>query len=65
MNAKFDLGVKNEPIIVLEPEQGVEAILMQAFLCFDANILTVRVQRSENGVGQIKRVQIFAHQGDS
>jgi hypothetical protein len=56
MTAKFELIGQHEPVIVLTPDCGDEAILMAAFLKYDANVFTVSVERYENG--RIRSVEL-------
>ncbi len=56
MKAKFDLEGLHNPVLVVEPDHGVEAILMSAWLGYDANSFRVSVERREDG--QIKSVMI-------
>lgn len=58
MNAHFELEGKHDPVLIVEPDYGVEDMLMAAFLRYDANVFTVHVERLENG--RIKAVTFIA-----
>lgn len=58
MMAHFDIEGPHQPVIVLTPDSGVEAILMAAFLRYDSNAFSVSVARHENG--RIKHVTVIA-----
>lgn len=59
MEAKFEMGRPHEPVIILTPDRGTEAILMAAFLRYDANAFSVSVERYDDG--QIKEVTLIAN----
>lgn len=60
MKASFQLQRLHEPVVVLEPDHGTEAILLASWLGYDENSLTVSVERGESGL--IQRVTIMASQ---
>lgn len=60
MKATFKLTGLHEPVVVLQPENETEAILMASWLRYDSNAFRVYVERYQNG--QIERVEIRAEQ---
>ncbi len=58
MKAWFELQGQHRPVLVIEPEHGTEAILMAAWLQYDANSFNVSVERHEDG--QIKSLTMFS-----
>ena len=60
MKAYFKLEGRNRPVLVLEPSNGDEAILMAAFIRHDANQFLMYVERSESG--SIQRCELLADQ---
>lgn len=58
MRARFGLVGLHRPVVVLTPETPDERILLAAFLRYDANVLSVDVERAEDG--QIHEVTLFA-----
>jgi hypothetical protein len=62
MNARFELEGHNRPVLVVVPDYGDEDILMAAFLRYDQNSLSVRVERRENG--RIERVTFLPDQSN-
>jgi len=49
MTAEFTLEGLHIPVLRVEPERGVEEVLMAAFLRFDSNVFSVYVERREDG----------------
>lgn len=60
MNAHFELSGLHEAVLVITPDDGVEAMLCASFIRFDANLFTVNVERDEKG--KIRRFLISAEQ---
>jgi len=58
MKAEFKLDGLHEPVLVIEPDWGVEAILAAVFIHYDANVFVVSVDRREDG--QIKSLTFRA-----
>lgn len=58
VTAHFDLQSLREPIIVLEPSNSIEALLLAVFIRYDANVFSVSVDRSEDG--HVQRVRLLA-----
>ncbi len=58
MKARFDLQRLHQPVLVIEPDHGTEAILTAAWLQYDANSFNVSVERYEDG--QIKSLTMFS-----
>ena len=58
MTVRFALEGFHRPVLEIAPEYGNEAILLAAFLRYDANTFSVSVERYENG--QIKTVTLRA-----
>ena len=50
MRACFILDDHNRPIIDIEPDDETEAMLMDAFIRYDANLFHVEVVRDEDGI---------------
>ena len=58
MTARFELDGEHETVVVLEPERGIEAFLLAAFIRYDSNAFSVSVERAEDG--QIRRLILSA-----
>lgn len=58
MTVRFAMEGPHKPALVVEPAHGVEAMLMAAFIRYDANVFYVSVERYEDG--QIKAVTFTA-----
>lgn len=58
MNARFEQRGPNKVEMVVTPDYGIEALLMSVFLGYDENVISVDVERHDNG--QIKAVTFTA-----
>lgn len=58
VTARFDQEGLNEPVVVLEPDDFTEAILLATWMRYDANLFSISVDRLEDG--RIKKLTIHA-----
>lgn len=58
MKAYFKQNGLHETVVVLEPEHGTEAMLLAAWMRYEANVISLSVDRFEDG--QIQRCELSA-----